>query len=270
MKTVIRGALALALLASTASAAFAQEDGGEHRRANRDDGGYNPAMRASTRNNPDNARPAPQPAAPAPAPAAPAAAPAPAPSGQSWQGGDRHRGPQTPPATTQPDRRGGGGTTWQGSGQRQGQGWQGQGWQNQSNDRRHDDRNDRNDRNDRGDRDRNWGDRGWANGGDRNWRPDRQPRPRYDQRHYGQTYRSHQRYRGYAYRPPSGFYIRSWSYGDMLPRPWWSSQYRLNDWWSYGLPIPPIGYEYVRVGDDVLLVDMFSGRVVQVIYDVFW
>ena len=36
------------------------------------------------------------------------------------------------------------------------------------------------------------------------------------------------------------------------------------------LPIPPIGYEYVRVGDDVLLVDMFSGRVVQVIYDVFW
>lgn len=276
MKTVMKGALALVLLASTAQGALAQEDGGEHRRANRDDGGYNPAMRASTRNNPDYARPAPPPSAPPPAQAAPAPqAQAPAPGGQSWQGGGgRRQGQQPPPTATQPDRRGAG-STWQGSGQRQGQGWQGQGWQgqqgwqnnDQNNDRRHDGRNDRNGRNDG---DRNWGSQGWNNGGDRNWRPDRQSRPRYDQRHYGQTYRSQQRYRGYAYRPPSGFYIRSWSYGDLLPRSWWSTQYRLNDWWSYGLPIPPIGYEYVRVGDDVLLVDMFSGRVVQVIYDVFW
>ena len=44
MKTVIKGALALVLLASTAQVAFAQEDGGEHRRESRGDGSYNPAL----------------------------------------------------------------------------------------------------------------------------------------------------------------------------------------------------------------------------------
>ena len=46
--------------------------------------------------------------------------------------------------------------------------------------------------------------------------------------------------------------------------------YRLNDWWSYGLPWPPPGYDWVRIGDDALLIDRFSGRVVQVVRNLFW
>ena len=299
MKTVIKGALALVLLASSAQAALAQ-DNGEHRRADRDDGGYNPAMRASNRNAPPSQQPAPQPQAPQPQ--AQAQAPSQGQGGsQNWQGGRRGDGswqsrqpgaqgqqaqpPQQPPQNGQRWNNGSNnnGQSWQGQnnnaqGQRRddqrndprwnsGSNNNGQAWQGQNNNqgqRRDDQRNDRNDP--------RWnnGANGWNNNG-RDWRPDRQPqRPRFDRQYYGHNYRSQQRYRGYAYRPPSGFYIRSWSYGDLLPRSWWGPQYRLNDWWSYGLPIPPIGYEYVRVGDDVLLVDMFSGRVVQVIYDVFW
>ncbi len=286
MKTVMSGALALVLLASTAQAALAQEDGTE----TRDEGTYNPAMRASVRNNPENARRAPE---ARPAPEAPSAPRAEAPSGFGDRGrgdrgdrGDRRGGDDQGGVPTQPqvyptERDGGRGD---GRGQDQGRGgregrqdWgsrggddrgryghdQGRGWDNGGRDNRGWDS--------RGWDNRGWDNRGWdGRGGDRDWRPDRQARPRYDQRHYGQNYRSQQRYRGYAYRPPSGFYVRSWGYGDLLPRSWWSSQYRLNDWWSYGLPIPPIGYEYVRVGSDVLLVDMFSGRVVQVIRNLFW
>jgi Ni/Co efflux regulator RcnB len=114
-------------------------------------------------------------------------------------------------------------------------------------------------------RDRNWNDR------DRNWNDNRRvERPRYDRRNYPSVYRLDRRFNGPRYRPPSGFYVRSWGYGDILPRTWYGPQYRIDDWWSYDLPIPPIGYDWVRVGDDVLLVDTFTGRVVQVIYDAFW
>ncbi|MBP7651721.1 MAG: RcnB family protein [Phenylobacterium sp.] len=276
MKTVIKGALALVLLASTAQVAFAQEDGGEHRRESRGDGSYNPAMRASSRNLPPSLRerqPAPQAQAPqaqAPQPQAQAQPQGQGPS-QGRQGGrrgDSNWQSRQDQQTQQPPQNGG--QRWNnGQGGRQGgQDWQGR--QNNDNDDQRPNRN--NDRRD--DRNSGWNNNGpyngWNNNG-RDWRPDRnQQRPRFDRRYHGQNFRSQQRYRGYAYRPPSGFYIRSWSYGDQLPRGWWSTQYRLNDWWSYGLPIPPIGYEYVRVGDDVLLVDMFSGRVVQAIRDVFW
>ncbi|WP_340647432.1 RcnB family protein [Phenylobacterium sp.] len=297
MKTVIKGALALVLLASTAQGALAQDnDGGERRRESRGDGSYNPAMRASSRNVPPSLQerqPAPQAQAPqaqTPQPQAQAQPQGQSPRRQGGQGGrqgdsngqSRQQGQQGQQAQ-QPNSNG---QRWNNDhGGRQGQAWQGQ--QNNNNQgARNNDRSDRNDRDGRGGRDgRNdrdprwnnngannngWNGDGWNNNG-RDWRPDRHPqRPKFDRRHHGQNFRSHQRYRGYAYRPPSGFYIRSWGYGDQLPRSWWSTQYRLNDWWSYGLPIPPIGYEYVRVGDDVLLVDMFNGRVVQVIYDVFW
>ena len=282
MKTVFKGALALVLLASTAQAALAQEAGDERRRESRGDGGYNPAMRASSRNVPPSLqeRPSAPPQAPqaqAPQQAPQAQAPAQPQDPGAWQGrqggrrGDSNWRSRPGEQAQQPPRTGG--QRWtNGQG---GPSWQGQQTPGQRYDR-NDDRNDgrRDDRRD--DRHQGWDNngsttrQGW-NGDGRRWRPDgHQQRPRFDRRHYGRNFRSQQRYHGYAYRPPSGFYVRSWSYGDQLPRSWWSSQHRLNDWWSYGLPIPPVGYEYVRVGDDVLLVDMFSGRVVQMIRDVFW
>ena len=91
----------------------------------------------------------------------------------------------------------------------------------------------------------------------------------YDSSHYRKTYHSARRYRAPAYRFPSGFYVRSWSFGDRLPVSWYSRSYYL-DWWQYGLPRPPIGTEWVRMHDDAVLVDVWTGQVLAVYYDLFW
>ena len=67
-----------------------------------------------------------------------------------------------------------------------------------------------------------------------------------------------------------GFYVHVWNFGDYLPRGWYASNYRILDWWTYDLPVPPPGYAWVRVGDDALLIDEFNGRVIQVVRYVFW
>lgn len=129
------------------------------------------------------------------------------------------------------------------------------------------------DRRDEGRRDwdrNNDGRRDWdRRDNDRRWDNERN-RPRYDRRNYPSVWRPSQRFRMSVYRPPVGYYHRSWRYGDILPRGWWGSNYYISDWWQYDLPIPPIGYEWVRVGEDAYLVDTFTGRIVQVVYDIFW
>ena len=64
--------------------------------------------------------------------------------------------------------------------------------------------------------------------------------------------------------------MRTWGFGDFLPRGWYGQQYYLSDPWTYDLPLPPPGYVWVRVGYDALLVDDYNGRVVQVVRNVFW
>ena len=91
----------------------------------------------------------------------------------------------------------------------------------------------------------------------------------YNERSWRRSYRSNHRYRVQPYRYPSGWYARSWNYGDFLPFGWFTSSYYLN-WGGYGLPLPPIGCEWVRVGADALLVDIWTGRVVAVYYGLFW
>lgn len=133
---------------------------------------------------------------------------------------------------------------WDRDGRRDGDGrWDGR-WSREDRDRW--------DRNDR-DRDRRRGDR-----------------PYWSQGRFPFSYHSQRRYRAGRWIAPPGFYVRSWSYGDHLPWGWYGSSYRLNDWFAYGLPWPPPGFDWVRVGPDVLLVDRFSGRVVQVVRMVFW
>ena len=48
------------------------------------------------------------------------------------------------------------------------------------------------------------------------------------------------------------------------------SRYWINDPWRYRLPEVYGPYRWVRYYDDVLLVDIYSGEVVDVIYDFFW
>jgi hypothetical protein len=72
-----------------------------------------------------------------------------------------------------------------------------------------------------------------------------------------------------GFRYPSGWGYRSWARGEFLPRLFISTPYFIDyDW--LGLPPPPYGYRWVRYGPDALLVNVYDGRILDVIYDAFY
>ena len=104
----------------------------------------------------------------------------------------------------------------------------------------------------------------------RDWDRRRGERPPTWQRgRYPPVYQSHQRFRMGGYRAPSGFYSRAWGFGEILPRALYGDNYRIGDFWTYDLPYPPPGYAWVRVGSDALLIDAYTGRIVQVVRYLF-
>lgn len=109
----------------------------------------------------------------------------------------------------------------------------------------------------------------WSRPGDHQLRDRDRNRHWFNPDQYRPSYWAQHRYRVRPYHRPSGWYVRTWIFGDYLPHGWYNQTYYL-DWWSYGLPRPPIGAEWVRVGDDALLVDTWSGEVLSVYYDLFW
>jgi len=123
------------------------------------------------------------------------------------------------------------------------------------------------------DRNRNWsGDRNrWDNDRNRgrwnnNWRNDR----RYDWRGYRSSNRNIYRLPRY-YAPSSwGYGYRRFSIGFFLDSMLYSSSYWINDPFYYRLPDVDGPYRWVRYYNDALLVDIYSGEVVDVIYDIFW
>ncbi len=97
-------------------------------------------------------------------------------------------------------------------------------------------------------------------------------RPRYDPQHFPRSVRAHQRYdwrgsRGWHDQP--GFYYQRWAYGMFLPTGWFTQDYWIDDYEDYDLPVPPYGYEWVRSGPDALLVDTYTGEVVEAVYGLF-
>lgn len=111
-----------------------------------------------------------------------------------------------------------------------------------------------------GDRDRDNDRHRW----DGNWRHDH----RYDWRSYRTRYGS--LYRLGRYYDPYGWGYRRYSTGFNLWPSYYGSGFWLNDPWQYRLP-PAYGpYRWVRYYDDALLVDIYTGRVVDVIHGVFW
>lgn len=284
------------VLAAQAPAAFAQDRDGvdrpEHEgargewRGRPDGGGVRPQREWSeTRSRPPQAREAP----PAPqAPQAPAAAEPRARGdgfqgrrdgyrgtggqepGRRWEGrgdGARGEGPRSEGPRSEGPR---------GDGVRDGRRWEGDrgGWDRRDGDRRDGDRRDH----DRRDGDPRWdgrrddgrrdGDRRWDRGDRDRW-DGRGEHRRWERGRYPPTYFSSHRYR-YAWRPPTGFYLRSWSYGDFFPRAWFGPGYWIVDPWQYDLPLPPPGFEWVRSGPDALLIDEYTGRIVQVVRNIFW
>ena len=88
-------------------------------------------------------------------------------------------------------------------------------------------------------------------------------------RFQGNVTSSH-RFRVGSYRGPSGYSYRHWSYGDRLPSIYFVRDYWLLDFLTYGLMDPPYGYEWVRYGPDALLIDLDTGEIVRVEYNVFY
>ena len=97
-----------------------------------------------------------------------------------------------------------------------------------------------------------------------NWRNDR----RYDWRSHRNRYRSN--FRVGIYYDPFGWNYRRWSIGSRLFPSYYRSSYWLNDPWQYRLP-PAYGpYRWVRYWNDALLVNTYTGEVVDVIHGFFW
>jgi hypothetical protein len=111
--------------------------------------------------------------------------------------------------------------------------------------------------------------------GPRNYTPGRRPpqnaRPRqFSARDYNHNYQAAHRYHYRPYERPRGWYERRWYYGERLPPLFWARNYWLSDYWMFGLAIPPYGYEWVRYGDDALLINTDSGQILQVVYGIFY
>jgi hypothetical protein len=69
---------------------------------------------------------------------------------------------------------------------------------------------------------------------------------------------------------PSGYAYQRWAVGAVLPPLFLVPSYYYTDWASLGLDAPPPGTQWVRYGPDLLLVDVNTGQVVDVVPDVFY
>ncbi len=218
----------------------------------------------------------------APPVAQPQAAPAPAPvqSTRNWSRSD------TPPS---------GGRNWSDADNRRGNAAPGVNWTEAAGRDRQQAGRDRDQDRDGGrdrDRDRNWnGDRRGSGGYDRDYRRDgRDNDHRYDRdnrradNRWDRQWRGNSRYNWQSYRrghpetfrlgayyaPYRGYSYRRLSIGFYLDGLFFGSRYWIADPWQYRLPDVYGPYRWVRYYDDALLVNTYTGEVVDVIYDVFW
>ncbi|HVQ09262.1 MAG TPA: RcnB family protein [Allosphingosinicella sp.] len=128
-------------------------------------------------------------------------------------------------------------------------------------DRGNDGRDWRNNRNDgdsrRGDRRRGDWNRGWRNDN------------RYDWNGWRRGNRNRFHLSPY-YSPYRNWNYNRFSIGFFLEPLFFSQRYWIGDPWQYRLPPAAYGTQWVRYYNDVLLVDIYTGEVLDVIYDFFW
>jgi hypothetical protein len=82
--------------------------------------------------------------------------------------------------------------------------------------------------------------------------------------------RSFSSFRAAPFYYPGGWGYRRWAVGQVLPGLFLSQSYFIGNWAAYGLGPPPPGLEWVRYGPDALLVNVYTGQVVDTVYGVFW
>ena len=90
-----------------------------------------------------------------------------------------------------------------------------------------------------------------------------------DRAAYQHNYQAARSYHIGPYHRPAGWVERRWIYGQILPRAYWAPQYIVADYWLFALEVPPMGFEWIRVGPDALLISVSNGEILQVVYAVF-
>ena len=114
-------------------------------------------------------------------------------------------------------------------------------------------------------------------------RADRYERERYesryddrrDDRRYGDRRYERRYYATHRYQPrtrwiaPRGYRATRFVVGRSLPSGYYGSNYYVSDYRGYNLIAPQRGYRWVRVNRDVYLVDLRTGLVADVRYDLF-
>jgi Ni/Co efflux regulator RcnB len=87
---------------------------------------------------------------------------------------------------------------------------------------------------------------------------------------YRKTVTSTQRFSAGAFEAPAGYTYERYSVGEHVPHVLVASpDLVLSDYATYRLDEPPRGLEWIRVGNDALLVDRSTGEVIQSDYDLF-
>lgn len=124
---------------------------------------------------------------------------------------------------------------------------------------------DRWDRNRDRDRDGRWDGRRGRHDWNRDWRRDR----RYDWQRWRWSNRN-LFHIGPYYSPYRGYGYSRFSIGVFLDPGFYANRYWIGDPWQYRLPPAEPGTQWVRYYNDVLLVDIYTGEVLDVIYDFFW
>ena len=107
--------------------------------------------------------------------------------------------------------------------------------------------------------------RDWRRDWNRSWRNDR----RYDWNRWRYSNRNIFRLPSY-YSPYRNHRYSRFSIGFFLQPLFYSQRYRIGNPYQYRLPAAPYGTQWVRYYNDVLLVDIYTGEVIDVIYDFFW
>nr|WP_294811697.1 RcnB family protein [uncultured Sphingomonas sp.] len=74
---------------------------------------------------------------------------------------------------------------------------------------------------------------------------------------------------GPVFHYPRGWRYRRWSIGLLLPSLFLSSAYYYDNYYNFGFGPPPHGYRWVRYGPDLLLVNIRTRRIADVIYGAF-
>jgi len=69
---------------------------------------------------------------------------------------------------------------------------------------------------------------------------------------------------------PAGYAYRRWVIGAILPPLFLVPDYYYADWATLGLAEPPPGFQWLRYGPDLLLVNTATGQVVDTVYGVFY